>query len=218
VSVTFGILSTCTIDITLELESLFPMSYAFDFAYIDALDIISCSAPQEKLLKSNMHLATFLTIDTSDIFWEGIIQLDRTQYRHGIQRGVEEQMWLNMFNVGLPCALTRQGKLRTFGALKPFRETGIEGVIWTIYEYGKIGYEGLHCLEDGDLITVYSRVSSGESDWSGELQFSPPSPAAVELKKSRGYSECTIRQAYHTSSQEWLALSHQKRPCIITTK
>jgi hypothetical protein len=41
------------------------------------------------------------------------------------------------------------------GKLDPFFETGTEGVIWSVYDESKKGYDGLFCLEDGDKLTVY---------------------------------------------------------------
>ncbi|MBI1362387.1 MAG: hypothetical protein GC134_00190 [Proteobacteria bacterium] len=52
-------------------------------------------------------------------------------------------------------------KIILSGVLEAFWETGTEGVIWSFYDTslqtpdGKRTYDGLHCLKDGDHLTVY---------------------------------------------------------------
>src|SRR5450755_215093 len=41
------------------------------------------------------------------------------------------------------------------GVLDPWIETGTEGVVWTVYENGAIGYEGMIVLRNGDHLKVY---------------------------------------------------------------
>jgi len=41
------------------------------------------------------------------------------------------------------------------GTLDPFFETGTEGIIWSVYETGKTGYDGLNCLENGDYLKIF---------------------------------------------------------------
>lgn len=41
------------------------------------------------------------------------------------------------------------------GVLDPWIETGNEGVVWTVYEDDKTGYDGIIALEKGDHLTIY---------------------------------------------------------------
>jgi hypothetical protein len=55
------------------------------------------------------------------------------------------------------------------GKLDPFSETGTEGVIWSLHENGKEGYDGLHCLGEGDHLTVYDPVDNTKVVWQGNI-------------------------------------------------
>lgn len=48
-----------------------------------------------------------------------------------------------------------EGELLVSGVLEPFFETGTEGVVWSVYDPRKRGYEGLNQLQNGDHLTVY---------------------------------------------------------------
>jgi len=120
-----------------------------------------------------------------------------------------------MFTLGLPCTVQTAQGVAIYGALSPFKEAGTEGVIWAVREYGKSSYDALHCLEDGDSITVYTRVRTGEIDWSGTVQFSSPHATAKRLDDSTGMHTHIARDALHMCSPDWLKLSHQKRSCLL---
>ena len=103
----------------------------------------------------------FKSVSKGDVLWQGTIAFDRSDYHHGYQKNMSSTNWSSMFFDRIPARLVRDGK-EIFGALEPFAETGSEGVIWAVSEYGKSGYEGLNFLEDGDELTVYSDVQDGE--------------------------------------------------------
>lgn len=65
------------------------------------------------------------------------------------------------------------------GVLDAFFETGTEGVIWSVYdesrndENGYRSYDGLHCLEKGDILTVFNDKARKDVLWRGtvDLEF-----------------------------------------------
>ena len=57
------------------------------------------------------------------------------------------------------------------GILEPFFETGTEGVIWSVYEDGKSGYDALHCLGCGDHLAIYDLVDPSKLLWYGNIDY-----------------------------------------------
>ena len=57
--------------------------------------------------------------------------------------------------------------MKFIGALEPFFETGCEGIIWSLVEDGKQGYDGLHEIHEGDHLTVFGE--NNEVLFSGEI-------------------------------------------------
>ena len=55
------------------------------------------------------------------------------------------------------------------GMLEPFSETGTEGIIWSVYEDGKTGYDALHCLGNGDHLAIFDLVNPAEMVWYGNI-------------------------------------------------
>lgn len=55
------------------------------------------------------------------------------------------------------------------GTLDAFFETGTEGVIWSIIEDGKDGYDGLNPLRSGDYLSVFDKA--GNLIWEGNVSY-----------------------------------------------
>ena len=166
---------------------------------------------EDPAFKTGDLVKVFKTIADGDLHWQGKIDYDRSEYHHGFQKGMDKGEWSRMFSYSLPAILKRDGKL-IHGALDAFAETGTEGVIWSVHEYGKAGYEGLHCLQDGDELTVYTKVTNGDIEWEGELSFSEPG-----ITKIADWREA-LRTTKHMDSKKWLQLSYDNRPMVITPK
>lgn len=152
----------------------------------------------------------FKTVTDGDVAWQGTVDFDRTDYDHGLQKELSRSDWSMMFFSALPAKLERDGKV-IYGALEPFCETGTEGVIWSVQEYGQSGYAGLNCLQDGDKLTVYSSVHDGEVEWEGKLDFDK------EQVEKIGWTEI-LRKARHMDTQKWMQMCWDRRPVVITPK
>ena len=161
-------------------------------------------------LKSGDLVKIFKTVTNGRKAWEGVIELEYSRRSRGLQKGVDAHKWANMFYRELPAKMQRGDKV-IFGALEPFCETGTEGVVWSVHEYGKPGYEGLNCLEDGDRLTVYSSVRNGAVEWEGPVDFGPESVTRVSRSD-------VLRQANHMKTEDWLQMSWQRRPVIVTPR
>lgn len=53
------------------------------------------------------------------------------------------------------------------GVLEPWFETGTEGIIWSVQEDGKDGYDGLNVIKAGDHLTVYDE--KGKTYFKGKI-------------------------------------------------
>lgn len=57
------------------------------------------------------------------------------------------------------------------GKLELFYEQGMEHVAWSFYEEGQEGYDGLHCLEKGDMLRVFNDAARTKVLWQGKIDF-----------------------------------------------
>jgi hypothetical protein len=168
--------------------------------------------PEAEPFKSGDLVRVFKSVTDGDVHWQGKIQYDKKEYHHGIQQGMEMGEWMEMFYDMLPAKITRKRDGKTyFGMLEPFSETGTEGTIWSICEYGKVSYDALHCLEEGDELTVYSMVRDGDVEWEGEVSFGPEQVTKLDWTE-------IARTTQHMDSKKWLQLSWHRRPAIIVPK
>lgn len=190
---------------------------ATDWAFIDYKDGYTATGrtdreddPRRKFQSGDL-VKIFKTVSDGDVLWSGEIDYDRSDYHHGIQQGFHQDKWSYMFYDHLPAKLEKKDGTVIYGALEPFCETGTEGVIWSVHEYGKSGYDGLNCLEEGEKLTVFSSVRDGEVEWEGELDFSEERVTKI------GWTEI-LRETKHMNTEDWLQMSWQNRPVIVTPK
>lgn len=194
---------------------------ATDFGFVaheDTATAILKKQPMTKYLpdqtqpfKKGDLVTVFETVTDGDVFWEGVIDYDRTNYHHGYQNGFEPQKWTTMFYDALPAKLVRKDGSVIFGALEAFAETGTEGAIWSVSEYGKRSYDSLNCLEDGDKLTVYSAVRDGKIAWQGEVKFGQD-----EIHKMQHWT--MMRRVEHMDTEDWLYLSYGHNPIAVMPK
>jgi hypothetical protein len=53
----------------------------------------------------------------------------------------------------------------------PWFETGTEGVVWSVYDSTKKGYDGLYPLSNGQFLTVYDKEQPDKIVWSGNIKY-----------------------------------------------
>ncbi len=136
-------------------------------------------------LQSGDLLTIFNTISAGEVLWSGTIDLEYERemqtgpsgheqqaldgcWINGLQRDLEPQAWMSMFDKNLPATLERNG-VTIYGAMHPYSATGTEGILWALSEYGKKDYDGLHIFEKGDKLTVYTKVTAGNILLSEEI-------------------------------------------------
>ena len=190
------------------------------------LSALQANKEREEILdkiEDGSLITVFNTISKGDIFWQGTVDLEyKNRHRpfpmnpqygqqeifgmwvRGLQANLDPETWAAMFFLDLPATLERDGKLY-HGSLDPFFETGTEGVIWSLSEYAeKCGYDTLHCLQNGDRLTVYSSVSDGDIDLKTRLTFKD---AAEDKRQKREPNEIPF--------EKWQQLFYQNRPVLI---
>lgn len=145
---------------------------------------------QDNRLQSGTLLTVFNTISKGEVLWAGKVDLEhKRRFRpyplnpksgqqevfgmwvHGFEQKLPPKDWASMFFSHLPAKLEKADGSTVYGALEPFAETETEGVIWSLTEYGKKGYDSLHTLDNGDNLTVYKTVTDGNVFWQGTVDF-----------------------------------------------
>ncbi len=179
------------------------------------------------LLNDGDLVRVFNTVSKGEILWKGEIDFEYERSRatnehgftkqaiegfwvNGTQKDLDPLLWFKMFENGLPARLEKNGKV-IFGSLEPFSETGTEGIVWSVDEYGKSGYDSLNMLEKGDLLTVYSSVSEGDLEWKGRVHFRRSSdPVKIGgVHQTRNIPE-------HMNPDRWLQMCFDNRPVLVT--
>jgi hypothetical protein len=72
------------------------------------------------------------------------------------------------------------------GKLEPFFETGTEGVVWSVFEDGVQGYDALHCLYQGDYLTIFDPEDPTKVVWEGN----------IDLEFERNYEKFPMNPQY----------------------
>ncbi len=87
------------------------------------------------------------------------------------------------------------------GVLDPYFETGTEGIVWSLCEDGKEGYDGLNILEKGDQLKVYGEKGNIlfdgviDPDWKAGWK---------EYPKNPGHGQpCALGYWIHWTQRGW---------------
>ena len=171
--------------------------------------------PRKKLevtLQAGDLVKIFKTIKSGDVCWGGRIDFDHSTNIYGEQKGADQAQWSKMFFSGLPAKLVREDGRVIYGALEAHYETGMEGIAWSICEYGLNGYGALNALKTGDHMSVFDCVRGGEVEWEGVMEFSD---YGVKKLNEKAFSPEIVRETSHMKTADWLNLSTQRRPVTV---
>lgn len=114
------------------------------------------------------------------------------------------------------------GTLKVSGVLDPFFETGTEGVIWSVYDPRKGGYDGLNCLKDGDHLTVFE--PDGETvRWQGVVKLEykrrfRPYPANPQYGQQEVLGFWVHGLQEGLAPTVWAKMFFDRLPCLLVTK
>lgn len=161
-------------------------------------------------LESGDVVGMFNRIAKGDVLWEGTIDMEPLSVCTGVQKGIKRSLWLSMFVRKMPAVLERDGR-KFHGVLEPFHEQGMEGhIALEFMEFGYSGYGALRGVRNGDHLTVYKCVTQGNEDWHGRLSFSGGDKPLIYDGASY------VRDVKHMPIGNWVQLTHEKRPVVLT--
>jgi len=95
------------------------------------------------------------------------------------------------------------------GKLSVYFETGYEGSNWVFIEDGKSGYDALHILKKGDLLSVFNDNSKKKTIFNAEVDFKM-------VKKPPFYLEKPIQK--NISRRKWRDMFLKGKPAQLTVK
>ena len=113
------------------------------------------------------------------------------------------------------------------GILEPFSEQGSEGIVWCIYDPahnkadGKRQLTGLHAIEAGDLLRIFTDESRRTVAWEGPVRFEHDSHKAplpltggkVHVQRVR---DCTVHGLpQDVDAETWFDYFVQERPATL---
>lgn len=107
------------------------------------------------------------------------------------------------------------------GTLYAHFETGTEGIVWCLEEDGKLGYDGLHWLAEGDYLKILG--TDGAVLWEGMIDFDykanlrpiPTNP--IHQKQAvHGYWVNGLQRGVPPAT--WSAWFHERKRALLTPK
>ena len=189
------------------------MSGAF---YLDETLDSALEAMDENVyrLKSGDLLEIFDNVAEGECIWHDRISLSGHWQAiagcrlPGSQRGIAGNAWLKMFISRLPARLERSDNHVFHGYLEPNPMPGEIGPAWSVREYGKSIYKGLHLLKDGDVLSVFNSVAKAQRTWKGYIDMG-------RYKQQTGMGIIPIQLSHGIDYDTWSSYFMQARPARI---
>lgn len=143
--------------------------------------------PEPIRLEKGDLLTVFNTISKADVIFDRTLNMNpHFEFRNSSyndERSLTMKQWRSMFIWELPAyaekmedTVHKTPAINVLGSLYCMYEQGMEGVAMTVQEYGKNGYDGLHSLNNGDRLVVYTNVQDGNVFFEQTLDFNENGP------------------------------------------
>lgn len=175
------------------------------------------------------YLRIFNDAARSAVLWEGVYDVSENAFSR-TQKGESKSFWKNIVSKKRPALLVRTGikpqkkpkpkkektatqKVKMDGVIFNFSDQGSEGNIKSFQDEkfmwvdGKgWSYDGLHHLENGDLLTIFNDKARKDVLWHGKVKF-----VGEMANYSRGTQE-------GFSEESWENLFDQEKPATLVKR
>ena len=106
------------------------------------------------------------------------------------------------------------------GMLEPFYETGTEGVVWSVNDENKTGYDALHCLGRGDHLAIYDLVNPAELVWYGNIDYEyernkQPFPLNPQYSQQAVFNHWVHGIQKDVEPEQWATWFFKQYPCEL---
>lgn len=126
---------------------------------------------QDKPLQNGQLMRVFNSISNAPELMTVGIDFKRDRSYQERQKDFDPNLWESLFALKLPARLQRADGSIIEGQLDSHSEQGSEGIItWSLFDFKNDGYNSLHCLKKGDLLTIFSHITEGNIAWQGRLE------------------------------------------------
>ena len=106
------------------------------------------------------------------------------------------------------------------GMLEPFSETGTEGVVWSVNDESKTGYDALNCLGRGDHLAIFDLVNPKELIWYGNIDLEyernkQPFPHNPEYSQQAVFGYWVHGFQKNVEPEQWATWFLKAYPCQL---
>ncbi len=190
-------------------------------------------SPEEKdgfyHVRKGDYLRIFNDAVREGVLWEGAYDISDASL-DGVQKGENENFWKNIVSKKRPALLVRTGikpkkkpkpkkekivtkKVKMDGVIFNFSEQGSEGNVKSFQDEKYMGadgkswsYDGLHHLENGDLLTIFNDKARKDVLWHGRVKL-----VGEMANYCRGTQE-------GFSEESWENLFRQEKPATLVKR
>lgn len=102
------------------------------------------------------------------------------------------------------------------GVLCPYYETGLEGTLWCLKEDGVDGWDGLHPIEKGNILTVFNDHARSDIIWTDAVELELDRERQAAYLKACKYSPSLGPWGYGLPTNihpfDWVEMFSKEKP------